>query len=326
MTDWEPGSLGNLRARLAHLYPTVDDARLVIDDAGLDAAHIKLDNKAINLWHAILKHADDRRRVDAVVARALKDFPEDEALQAAKDRRPPPVVEGPEPGPWHGPTTMRNLEKILGLQSTLVPITYLEIGLDRARAVVRVRLPNLSSGTGFVTANRTLITNHHVLPSVESAKKAVVQFNYQQTAAGLSAPMQEARLRPQDFFRTSEKDDWTAVRIAGDIDKWGWLKLAKTSIKVGAPVNIVQHAGGGPKQVSLQANRVAFVGAGRIQYLTDTLPGSSGSPVFDATWNVVALHYSGGWLSEPNSPLKATYYRNEGILIDRIIDGLAAPP
>jgi V8-like Glu-specific endopeptidase len=54
------------------------------------------------------------------------------------------------------------------------------------------------------------------------------------------------------------------------------------------------------------ANAVVLVGEGRVQYLTDTLPGSSGSPVFDADWNVVALHHSGGWLKEPNAASKTT--------------------
>ncbi len=71
---------------------------------------------------------------------------------------------------------------------------------------------------------------------------------------------------------------------------------------------------------------MAFVGGGRVQYLTDTLPGSSGSPVFDTDWNLIALHHSGGWLTEPNAATKSTYYRNEGIAIDSIIQDLAAKP
>jgi Trypsin-like peptidase domain len=101
------------------------------------------------------------------------------------------------------------------------------------------------------------------------------------------------------------------------------LPLRRASVQTGDHVNIIQHPGGGLKQISLFANVVVFVGGGRVQYLTDTLPGSSGSPVLNANWNVVALHHSGGWLIEPNTGSKTTYYRNEGIMIDRIIDGLA---
>jgi V8-like Glu-specific endopeptidase len=98
------------------------------------------------------------------------------------------------------------------------------------------------------------------------------------------------------------------------------------AVKVGDHVNIIQHPGGAQKQISFVANVVAFVGGGRVQYLTDTLPGSSGSPVFDTDWNLIALHHSGGWLTEPNAATKSTYYRNEGIAIDSIIQDLAAKP
>ena len=69
-------------------------------------------------------------------------------------------------------------------------------------------------------------------------------------------------------------------------------------------------------------NVVVFVGQNRVQYPTDTMPGSSGSPVFDSDWNVVALHYSGGKLREPGT--NGIYYRNEGIHINAVIDGKKA--
>ena len=99
--------------------------------------------------------------------------------------------------------------------------------------------------------------------------------------------------------------------------------MSPAAVKAGDRVNIIQHPGGLAKRVSLISNVVVFVGGNRVQYLTDTEPGSSGSPVFDTQWNVVALHHSGGWLSEPgaNDPAKQ-YYRNEGILIDVLIDSL----
>ncbi len=57
----------------------------------------------------------------------------------------------------------------------------------------------------------------------------------------------------------------------------------------------------------------------RVHYLADTLPGSSGSPVLNRHWEVIALHHSGG----AHPPIKATldlqkilkghYKFNEGI-------------
>jgi V8-like Glu-specific endopeptidase len=324
MNEWDNESLAKVNEILANLYPQDNDARRMATKAGLRTAYIQFDNKAINTWFNILQYAKSQQKVDNIVAGALEENPDDESLKRASERTPPPVVKGPEAREWNGPPTAGTLEKLIGAKSTLVPIIYLEVGLLRSRSVVRVKLEDGSSGTGFVTAGNILITNNHVLPDQAAAHSSVIQFNYQQTAAGLNAPIEEAHLLPDAFFLTSVEDDWSAVKIEGEgSSKWGVLTLARTSVKAGDHVNIIQHPGGGPKQISLFANVVAFVGGGRIQYLTDTLPGSSGSPVFDAEWNVVALHHSGGWLTEPNARSKTTYYRNEGISIDRIIDGLA---
>jgi V8-like Glu-specific endopeptidase len=138
----------------------------------------------------------------------------------------------------------------------------------------------------------------------------------------MDAEVAEYALAPDEFFATSEKDDWTAVRVKGDpASRWGVLSFVSTKVAADDRVNIIQHAGGGSKQLSFYANVVVFVGEGRVQYLTDTLPGSSGSPVFDRDWRLVAVHHSGGWLVEPGSK-DDVYYRNEGILIDVVIAGL----
>jgi V8-like Glu-specific endopeptidase len=87
-------------------------------------------------------------------------------------------------------------------------------------------------------------------------------------------------------------------------------------------VNIIQHPAGQSKVIALYHNVVAYVDDRRVQYLTDTLPGSSGSPVFDSQWRVVALHHSGGWLTEPGS--KKAFFRNEGIHVHCLRAGVMA--
>lgn len=322
--DWTREAIINLREILAINYPTVSDSRRLVTDAGLKQDRIEFDNKAINNWFNILEYAQKHQgKVSEIVRRALEEFPDDEALNRAEQGSPLPILQGPEPSSWSAQLHTAQLEKIIGARSTLVAVTYLEVGLSRAKSVARIRRADGSSGTGFLTEGNLLITNNHVLPDLDASQAAVVQFNYQKTVEGLNAPLDEFRLSPKELFKTSEMDDWTAVRVDGNpVKKWGSLPLKPANPAVGDHVNIIQHPGGGPKHLSFFANVIVYSGDGRIQYLTDTLPGSSGSPVFDIDWNVIGLHHSGGWIHEPNAPEKSTYYRNEGILIDRVIAGL----
>ena len=324
MTEWTQAELTSLNRILANLYPMIGDGVRVAKGVGLATSQIAFDNKAINNWFAIVQRAKQETKADALVAFALDENPGDEALLQAKQHAPPPPVEGPATTKWSG--APGQLEKILGDKSTLVPISYLELGVIRAKSVVRIKRADGSSGTGFMTAGGILITNNHVLPDDASMVGAVVQFNYQRTVASLDAPFEEFSIDTAVPLRTSKDNDWSAVRIKGDASKWGELDMKPMTVKVGDHVNIIQHPGGAQKQISFVANVVAFVGGGRVQYLTDTLPGSSGSPVFDTDWNLIALHHSGGWLTEPNATTKSTYYRNEGIAIDTIIQDLAAKP
>jgi V8-like Glu-specific endopeptidase len=56
-----------------------------------------------------------------------------------------------------------------------------------------------------------------------------------------------------------------------------------------------------------------------VQYRTDTEGGSSGSPVFDEQWRVIALHHK--WGSRPLNG-KVEYY-NQGRRIERVVAGLS---
>lgn len=189
--------------------------------------------------------------------------------------------------------------------------------------MVRVESP-LGVGTGFLTRNNLLITNNHVISGPADARQSRIWFNYQKTATGADAQVAEFALDPDAAFATSpmqEGDDWTAVRVKGNPNtQWGMLELADTKLKRNDFVNIIQHPSGLPKQITLYHNVVTFAGDNCVQYLTDTMPGSSGSPVFDSEWRVVALHHSGGWLPEPGT--NKIFFRNEGIHISALIKGL----
>jgi V8-like Glu-specific endopeptidase len=315
--------LTELGKLLAALYPTESDQRRLATEANLVVGAIPLGSSAFNNWHQILHHAKHNRGVEALVALSQEEFPENEQLQRLSRGQPTHVLDGGRFA-WQGPANGRGLlEQAVSGKPSLVHVSHLAIGLERARAVAKVVRSDGGSGTGFLIPGDRLITNHHVLPDAHCAEQSGAIFNYQKASAGYDEPAHELKLEPERFFLTSEADDFTVVGVPlGTVARWGSMALTRAAIAKGELVNIIQHPGGGPKQLGLSFDVVAFVGGGRLQYLTDTQPGASGAPVFDKHWNVVALHHSGGWLVEPGSPDKRVYYRNQGILMDRIIDQL----
>ncbi|WP_437673160.1 trypsin-like peptidase domain-containing protein [Sorangium sp. So ce131] len=314
------------REALARKYPTVDEARAFVDKVGLNAIRISFSNRADLTWFSILEEAlkQGEQQILAILNLALEEYPDDHGLRCLLNGSAPRYAEGPDIASlgWRG-RSGQPFEKLIGKQSSLVPVSFLDVGLSRARAVARVKGDDGTLGTGFLIAGDLLVTNHHVLCSREAAAATSIQFNYQRTADGRDAQVEELRLDPGAFFSTSIEDDCTIVKVAGNPSaRWGAIELEPAMVQVDDRVNIIQHPGGEQKQLSFFHNLVMYVGEGRVQYLTDTLPGSSGSPVFDRDWKLVALHHSGGWIAEPGS--KERFYRNEGILAERLMKVLHA--
>ncbi len=322
---WSP-ILNDLIGLLASLYPDRDRARFTVRITGLDPDEIDFTGIPKIFWMRIVEEVNRRDMVQALIRVAKADFPNVNFDALAQQLRQPTSPTMPRLGDdaWKGPATGGgNLEKIIGTQPTFLPISFLETGLLRARTVVRVESP-LGLGTGFLTQNNLLITNNHVISNPEDAQKTKIWFNYQKTTVGTDAQVAEFTLDPESAFATSPisgGDDWTAVHVKGNPNAhWGALNLIDTTVKINDFVNIIQHPSGLPKQIALYHNVVAFADDSRVQYLTDTMPGSSGSPVFDNEWRVVALHHSGGWLPEPGT--SKVFFRNEGIHIRVLINGL----
>jgi len=212
-------------------------------------------------------------------------------------------------------------EKIIG-ENTLRPIAFLTQGILVSKAICYIGVKSGSqqwSGTGFMITNNLLITCNHVIPSVDLLQNTIFRFNYEENFFGESQPVTEYRCPANHLFFTSEELDFTIIEIGGDAGKaWGHLKISENDIKRGDRVNIIQHPDGQPKRISLQNNYIEYIDSTKVQYLTSTLPGSSGSPVFSDSWEVIAIHHSGGNLREPNT--NKIYFRNEGILLKAVIE------
>jgi endonuclease/exonuclease/phosphatase family metal-dependent hydrolase/S1-C subfamily serine protease len=196
-----------------------------------------------------------------------------------------------------------------------LPARFLADGAARALAVCRIVVPD-GFGTGFLVANRTsIMTNNHVLPNLEAARGSVAEFGFEDGMDVTRIP-----LDPQRLFLTDEALDFTIVGCdATTLAQVAPVPLLRSPATVtrGERVNIIQHPGGRPKEIAIYENDVTRVLDKVIRYRTDTEPGSSGSPVFNGQWDLVALHHA-GWAEAGGA---AT---NEGIRIAAIVAHLLA--
>lgn len=236
----------------------------------------------------------------------------------------------------------RGLERILG-KNDLMSVRFLEDGWRKSGAVARIQVGDPQSlqsgyGTGFMVAPKLLLTNHHVLPSADVAGKSRAEFGYQLRMDGSLRSSRTFDLDPGSFFLCDRKLDYAlvAIRSTPELAGFGWIKLIEEQGKllVGEWVNIIQHPNGEPKQLAIRENRVVDELDLFLHYQTDTAPGSSGSPVFNDQWEVVALHHSGVPESNPQGEIMAVdgqpwkpfmgehrirWIANEGVRVSQLV-------
>lgn len=341
-------SLGDPRARelreiLSRIYFV---PRAIVDllrRAGLGPGDYPLEGRAHFLWGEILVAAYGREELDPLLE-AVESDPEARRWRdrIRELRAPEPLVEA---GGLAGvePSSASEDELILGEQSTLLDVAFLSRGVLKAASVVRLSVAwghERAHGTGFLIDGDCILTNHHVLfrGGVE-ANRVEAWFHHELDADGVPVPV-DARACDVGTILGEERHDWAVVklgRVPGPSVGALPLTLPSKPVEVGDRVYIVQHPMGGYKQIGMHRNVVTRVDPDRIQYLTDTNAGSSGSPVFNDRWEIVALHHrytrldraeAGGRSARPGGhpdmgTAKLADYRNQGVRIERVIEGRA---
>lgn len=221
------------------------------------------------------------------------------------------------------PELVTRFEKIMGDRPTFLDVSYLAIGYQRAKSVAKLRMlysKGWYSGTAFLVSPNMLLTAYHNLWTEEERAEAVeVIFDYERSVEGADVESTAISIDPTTFVGDAD-DDWALLQLEKPMPDRPLAPLAAKPSTVGDRVAIIQHPSGMLKQVALHHNLVTFADGSRMQYLTDTLPGSSGSPVFNDQWKVVAIHHAGGELLVPGK--QETIYRNQGIPIHRVLEGL----
>lgn len=265
---------------------------------------------------------------------------------AALLRAPAPAPAEPDPVRRH-----RIYQRVIGAANQAQSVGFLYRGARAAASVARLvhvhHGRELPCGTGFLVAPDLLLTNHHVLDSPEAAEQAVAEFAAEVDADLHPRTPVRHRLDPEGFFVADRELDFALVRVRPDAEGrppgavFGWNPLLRTQGKVvtGEPVNIVGHPRGRLKEIAIRGGRLLQQTEDFLQYSADTEPGSSGSPVYNDQWEVVALHHSavprrdahGRRLRTDGTPLRpgdpdsaAAWLGNEGTRVSSILDFLAA--
>lgn len=325
---WGDQRLPELRDALAGAIYRSRDIEELIVTAGLPPGGIDLNQGGRALWYSAMNLAAGHNRLPQLIERAVQLVPalNDRVGELVRDE---PVVEPPRPGP---PSSWRNFgreRQVVEGQQTLLDVVFLERGVQRAKAVCRLTVRGRRAsfyGTGFRIAERTILTNHHVLhdwDDDDSAATAVqAQFGYEMDLHG--------KLR-DDIVTAS--GDITTIRGERDHD-FAVVDLAEplpasipilaldsgATVALDDRVYIVQHPNGLPKKIGMLHNLVRYADADIVQYWTDTEPGSSGAPVFDDNWHVVALHH----MSVDAPAGDGVAWRNQGRTIGTIAQRLTA--
>ena len=207
----------------------------------------------------------------------------------------------------HDVTLARGVFERIIQGNDLLDVNYLPRGEIAARSVARIAIVDLSGrqhgwATGFLIAPRVLITNHHVFPAVDAARNSYAQFEAENGVFGAPKNMSAFRLRPDELFFTDEGLDFSVIAIERishttqkRLEDFGFLPLVGRTGKVadGEWLSIIQHPNGELKQLGIRENKLIQRTDDVLWYSTDTLGGSSGSPVFNNDWYVVALHHCG---------------------------------
>lgn len=240
---------------------------------------------------------------------------------------------------------LRTLERIVvATNPALTPDVFTAGLLDVQTRVCRIEIPSAgktSYGTGFLVGPELVLTNYHVVERLvegERHDRAVLRFDYKRTRDGSQLPGKMFWLESKDWVVASspvEALDYALLRVRGapgtmplsgdavppgvTVTPRGWIDLTAEPPEVspGSEILIMQHPLGAPIVLAMDMDSVTdvFEDTFRIRYKTNTEGGSSGSPCFNAAWQLIALHQSG------DPEWNAKY--NEGILIGAIQEDIA---
>ena len=342
-----------LHVVLCQLYPSAKGALFIAEKLGLPGYELNGDQSAFFVWKDVLEMA-----ARAAALRGLAQLVRDQNPKSPLRKLLDALLAEPLPSATGRAVPERRLgsgddagddmpsfladDDLVGDEESLLfrdDLTLSTGGVERliwtltklqalAPAVCRLKCrfgDRPGGGTGFRIAADLILTNWHVLVSARAGRCATLvtaDFGYEEDSEGnerteLTVPCVIASIAGD------AADDWAVVRFApAPAAAIPIVALSEAAIAVpGAQAYVIQHPYGLPKRLGFVRNTITMCNDQVFHYLTDTQPGSSGSPVFDSQGRLIGLHHVGG---RPQEVAGKPFKKNEGIRIQRVIAGLAA--
>ena len=252
------------------------------------------------------------------------------------------------------------LERVIDTEDNFLDVYMLAGAIYSTQAVCQIErrdgidVKNKALGTGFLIGPDLLLTNQHVVEDQEYLTEIVAHFDYRIDANGVPLPGRVVEFQPSFYFSSDPSLlDYAMLRLKeqplqhmvlkAKIEGLsylnlllqgkhrGYLVLAERFLREKYRINVIQHPDGRPMKVVLTHNYVSTdMTDTRVHYIADTMDGSSGAPVFNQSWEVVALHHSG----KPYPPdtakdtlkkaWKGYFHVNEGIPIRALLKDFRA--
>ena len=156
--------------------------------------------------------------------------------------------------------------------------------------------------TAFIVSESHIVTNYHCVPGiieneqVKATRIQAVQFVAGYTLEGVEEGTSVYQVNPQPIEADQELD-FAVLEVFGNPSRdWGTLQIAANAPNAKDPYWVIGHPMGESQRISREKCRAAepALSRGVLRHTCDTLPGNSGSPVIDASLQmVIALHHAG---------------------------------
>ena len=223
-------------------------------------------------------------------------------------------------------------EKLLGAER-FESLVWFQTALERCRGVARIEDPLAGPlGTGFLVDGSAvhpgfpavvLVTNTHVVSEEDAQalepEKALVTFRALEEATATYRIKQILWSSPPNELDTTivELDDRPDAALPSPVAR----RRPQLDVEPLPRTYIIGHPSGTEQvMLSVADNQLLDHDDVRVHYRTPTMGGSSGSPVYNRSWELIAVHHAGSLHMKRLGGHTGTYPANEGIWFPRVLE------